>query len=289
MTTPPDVSLFAGGPVYHNDAEARDLVLHDDNDVRIRKELGGTGNRDSTRRTIQRRAQAEYAQHKRIQSNTRFTIKTDGAGNMLTNKLRVTSRIKQLMGMYVDVAQIHYEDDDHQFLKVESIVRDSFQFEPPLREGWFPEYMRKRVEKSRSLFRKHFEEKGTKHPQCSKNSHYALLAWWASPQGSSKAQRMRDMNSKRAAECRALTMEGLQQDQTDPEPSTGQSKVGMLKFSPLCMNIFQYDHSCVLMLLNFVSVYTIVGSPVPSLWYTSMTIAMVRKINCIFNSGLDHF
>ena len=98
----------------------------------------------------------------------------------------------------MDPTQIHYEDNDHQFIKVEDIVRQAFEFDPPLREGWFPEYMRKRLEKNRSMFRKHYEERGERHPKCEENRFPALLAWWASPAGSNKAQRMREMNSSRA-------------------------------------------------------------------------------------------
>ncbi|KAG0597321.1 hypothetical protein M758_UG328300 [Ceratodon purpureus] len=114
------------------------------------------------------------------------------------------------MKLYVNVAQIHYENNDHQFIKVENVVRQSFVFDPPLKENWFPDYMRKRLEKYRSMFRKHFEETGQRHPQCEENQHPALLAWWASPGGSNKSQRMRQMNASRAQQRVAMQTGGSQ-------------------------------------------------------------------------------
>ncbi|KAG0574857.1 hypothetical protein KC19_VG297500 [Ceratodon purpureus] len=129
---------------------------------------------------------------------------------MLTNKLRVTSLIKKLMGHYVNVAQIHFADNDHQFVKVEQLVREQFVFEPPLKERWFPIYMRKQTEKSRSMFRKHYEETGNKHPECPHERHPALMAWWASPEGISRSGRMRVMNAEKLAQRQSMKAGGEQ-------------------------------------------------------------------------------
>ena len=72
-----------------------------------------------------------------LQNNgSRFLIKTDAAGNIMTNKLRVTSMVKNLMEVYLDVAQVHYDDNDKGFELVENIVRSCFDFEPPLKRNW---------------------------------------------------------------------------------------------------------------------------------------------------------
>ncbi|KAG0594783.1 hypothetical protein M758_UG109200 [Ceratodon purpureus] len=101
------------------------------------------------------------------------------------------------MTLFVDITQIQYEDDDPKFLKVERMVCDEFDFEPPLKPGWFAGYMRKQHEKMRSKYRKHFEDTGRMHPECAPDKHHALLQWWSSPAGMSKAHRMRELNTTR--------------------------------------------------------------------------------------------
>ncbi|KAG0596936.1 hypothetical protein M758_UG297300 [Ceratodon purpureus] len=108
--------------------------------------------------------------------------------------------IKKLIEIYVDYAQIHYDDNDHRSVLVENIVRSCFDFEPPVREDWFTEYMRKKLEKSRCEFRKHFDATGQVHPDCPPQKHLPLLAWWTSPAGSCRSGRMKEMNKVRVNE-----------------------------------------------------------------------------------------
>ncbi|KAG0596183.1 hypothetical protein M758_UG230700 [Ceratodon purpureus] len=167
-----------------------------------------TDRNDQGRRAEQRRAEANYALHKKLNDGSKFIIKTDDGGNIVTNKLRVTSMVKRLMRLYVDVAQIHYEDRDEKFLLVEQIVRSFFDFQPPLRRKWFPEFMRKHLERSRYDYKRYFDETGKIHPACPKDKHPALLAWWSSPSGSSRSHRMKEINEKRAAERLAQSVVG---------------------------------------------------------------------------------
>ncbi|KAG0556471.1 hypothetical protein KC19_11G055900 [Ceratodon purpureus] len=155
---------------------------------------------EKSRRAEQRRAEANFALYKKRNDGSKFKIRTDAAGNIVTNKLRVTSMMKKLMEIYLDVAQIHYNDNDDRFVLVENIVRSCFEFEPPIKETWFKEYMRKKLEKSRCEFRKHFEATGQMHPDCPPHKHLPLLAWWSSPLGSSRSSRMKEMNSSRVNE-----------------------------------------------------------------------------------------
>jgi hypothetical protein len=161
-----------------------------------------TENRDGAKRAAEPKAEASFALHTKQIDGTRFKIKIDAAGNILTNKLRVTSMVKSLMELYVDIAQIHYEDDDWKFVVVEKAVRKCFEFDPPLKPGWFPDYMRKKLEKSRSVFQKHYDKTGRMHPDCPPKKHSTLLAWWSSLVGSSKSQSLREMNSSCAVQRR---------------------------------------------------------------------------------------
>ena len=121
-------------------------------------------NREIGRRNVQRRADTEFQHHKKAKDGSKFKIKTDSAGNILTNKLRVTTVVNQLMSKFLNYAQISYDDNDERFKLVEELVREQFEFDPPVKDTWFREYMRKKMEKTRSEFRKHFEEKGDRHP-----------------------------------------------------------------------------------------------------------------------------
>ncbi|KAG0595443.1 hypothetical protein M758_UG167000 [Ceratodon purpureus] len=114
--------------------------------------------------------------------------------------------------MYVDVAQIHYKENDHLSVRVESDVREVFHFEPPLKEGWFPLYMRRRLEKSRSLFRKYHDETRKRHPDCHENRYSALLAWWATPAGSNRSLRMKEYNAVRSARNQATGVGAVQNE-----------------------------------------------------------------------------
>ncbi|KAG0574238.1 hypothetical protein KC19_VG246700 [Ceratodon purpureus] len=105
------------------------------------------------------------------------------------------SVVNQFMAKFVDLTQIYYKDNDDRFVLVENLVRDEFDFEPPLKPGWFPDYMRKKMEKSRFLLRKHYKETGQMHHECFANKYSALLSWRLSLEGSNKSQRMREMNT----------------------------------------------------------------------------------------------
>ncbi|KAG0593748.1 hypothetical protein M758_UG015800 [Ceratodon purpureus] len=220
LTALPETAVFTGGPDVWDVGQCSDRGVSD----HIAVGAGGLqvrypGSRDHSRRAMQRRAEKELVHHKKQCRGTKFTIRTDGGGNIITNKLRVTSLLKSLMGMYVDPNQVHFDDDDDQFVKVEKIIRDEYDFDPPLREGWFTEYMRKRMEKDRSIFKKHYDEFGKRHPRCPENRHPALMAWWASPTGRCKVKRITEMNVKRAVERRQLGVGGEQghrQEDFDP-------------------------------------------------------------------------
>ncbi|KAG0623035.1 hypothetical protein M758_3G144100 [Ceratodon purpureus] len=163
---------------------------------------------EHNRRAEQRRADADYEQHRKLNDGTRFKIRTDLGGNIVTNKLRVTSMIKKLMDVYVDVSQIHYNDNDEKFILVENMVCGQFEFEPPLKKSWFPYYMRKRLEKERCEYRKYYDENAKMHPDYKPEKHHALLAWWTSPSGKSNAHRLKEMNTARATERLALNAVG---------------------------------------------------------------------------------
>ncbi|KAG0595792.1 hypothetical protein M758_UG197900 [Ceratodon purpureus] len=64
------------------------------------------------------------------------------------------------------------------------------------------------MEKSRSLFRKHFDETGQRHPDCPPDKHSALLAWWTSLVGSSRFNRMKGMNDEKMKKRLSLTHGG---------------------------------------------------------------------------------
>lgn len=165
--TPPELPLFAG---VHNRVDvpmrASSSIPNFTSSPPASRSLCFSENRDASRRTMQRRADTKYAEHKKQNSREKFKIQTDAAGNIIANKLRVTSAVNSLMERYVDVVQIHYDDDNERFKLIEDAVRDVFEFEPPLKENWFPIYMRKKLEKNRSEFRKHWEDKGERHPKC---------------------------------------------------------------------------------------------------------------------------
>ncbi|KAG0593897.1 hypothetical protein M758_UG029300 [Ceratodon purpureus] len=75
--------------------------------------------------------------------------------------------------------------------------------------------MRRRLEKSRCEYRKHFEETGVRHPECPEKRHPALLAWWASPGGSSNSKRMKVMNDKMVARRLAMKNDVEQSERAD--------------------------------------------------------------------------
>ena len=110
------------------------------------------------------------------------------------------------MEFYVDLSEIHYNDNDPKFINVEHHVRNVFEVDPPLKGGWFPTYMRKKLEKSRPVYRKHFVETRKMHPMCPEKYHSALLAWWTSPAGSSRADIIREMNNDRVQQRRSLSL-----------------------------------------------------------------------------------
>ena len=206
----PEQSLFA-----EVDAEPWEMQPHG-GDIIGASDVSNTSDswlyesREVSRRGEQRRAEANYAQHKKNMDGSKFVIKTDSAGNIVTNKLRVTSAIKTLMGRYLDIAQVHYDDNDEKLLTVESIVRSSFDFEPPLKKNWFPTYMKKKLEKTRSEYRKYFDTTGQMHPECQKHKHPALLAWWTSAAGSSRSGRMKEINNERTNQRLSLNAGGIQ-------------------------------------------------------------------------------
>ena len=147
------------------------------------------------RRAEQRRADSNFALYKKQYDGSRFKIKTKAAGYIVTNKLCVTSMLIKLMEVYLDVAQVHYEDNDERFVLVESIVRSYFEFAPLLKPCWFPTYMRKKLEKNRFEFHKHFKATGQRHLACREDKHPALLAWWSSPAVMSKSHRLKELNA----------------------------------------------------------------------------------------------
>jgi hypothetical protein len=169
----------------------------------VANDLSFFGQSETAKRALQRKADSEYAAHKKSNDGSKFTIHTDIAGNIKSNKLKVTSLLNHLMGLYLNVAQIHYDDDDEKFVLIEKIVRKSFDFVPGLKSMWMVEYMKKKMEKSRSVFRKHFDETGQRHPACPVSKFPMLLAWWTSPNSHNRGQRMREFNATRAAERKA--------------------------------------------------------------------------------------
>ncbi|KAG0595713.1 hypothetical protein M758_UG191100 [Ceratodon purpureus] len=126
ITDPPQSSLFASCPKAWNAAYSTEFTEYESRDTAAGEDALGFSSlqRDSARRALQRRADADFARHKKQNNGTRLKIKTDIEGNMLTNKLRVTSIMKSLMSVWVDPAQVHFEDNDHQFVKVETAVRN---------------------------------------------------------------------------------------------------------------------------------------------------------------------
>ena len=210
LTAPPDLPVYAFAPEINEVTAPTTLPAVDVTGGEIASAMLMSENRGKETRALQRRAENDFAQHKKTNTGAKFKIKTDAAGNIFTNKLRVTSVVNQLMKKFVDIAQIHYVDNDPKFALVEDIVRDEFEFDPPLKDGWFPTYMRKKMEKSRSIFRKHWEEKGTRHPDCEENKHSALTAWWTSPAGINSSGRMKTMNAEKKTKRLSLTYGGMQ-------------------------------------------------------------------------------
>ena len=219
LITPPDTSLVPVPPEpVQDDTPAPTLAEGDGVVTPSALTVWGSGNRDSARRALQRRAETNFANHKKAGDGSKFIIKCDEAGNIITNKLRVTSAVNSWMARFVDIAQIHYEDDDDRFVLVESLVRDQFDFDPPLKKNWFPDYMRKKLEKSRSVFRKHHDDTGGMHPECNKDKHSALVAWWKSPAGSSRSGRMKQMNANKSTRRLSLSYGGVQREHQSGSP-----------------------------------------------------------------------
>lgn len=185
--------------------------------------------RHESRRTLQRQVDTSYAQHKKLNDETLYKVQTDAAGNITTNKLTVTNMIKSLMAIYLDIAQIYYEDNDPRFQLIERYVCQQFVFEPALKKNWMVDYMRTRLEKTRGVYRKHFEETGSKHPECPDAKHPALVAWWASPEGSNRSSRIRVMNTARAQERQSLNLGGMQQRQMHLPRPTSQPLASVLQ------------------------------------------------------------
>ena len=234
LLTPPDLPLFAGVP-QAVDAPLRLSSANPDwtSSPSASGGLSLSENRDDSKRTLQRRADANYAQHKKANDGKKFIIQTDEAGNILTNKLRVTSAVNSLMDRYLDVTQIHYNNEDGRFKLVEEVVRGSFEFEPPLKKNWFPDYMRKKLEKNRSEYRKYHDEKQKRHPKLTEKEYATLVSWWNSPAGSSKSGRMKEMNTERATKRRALSLSGIQ-NQRRPMPQIEAT-------SEVCCVLFLFD------------------------------------------------
>ncbi|KAG0593613.1 hypothetical protein M758_UG003600 [Ceratodon purpureus] len=228
LTRPPESSLFAAAVDPTNTLTYSTEVCADNTLGLVPNAMGLTQNLESVKRALQRKAEADFLSHRRANTGTKFKIVTDAAGNILTNKLRVTSLINQLMAKFVDVAQIHYEDNDDRFLLVEELVRDEFEFEPPLKRGWFTTYMRKKLEKSRSLFRKHWEEKGERHPECKPEKHAALVSWWNSPIGSNSSNRMKGLNDEKKKKRLSLHLGGVPQIQMTGNTGNSMQQQGAL-------------------------------------------------------------
>ena len=251
LLTPPELPLFAGVHQRIDDPMRANSSMPDwTSSPTASGSLSLSENRDPSRRTIQRRADNSYAQHKKQNSGAKFKIQTDAAGNIIANKLRVTSLVNSLMERYVDVAQIHYDDDDERFKVVEDAVRDVFEFEPPLKDNWFPIYMRKKLEKNRSEFRKYWEEKAERHPKCTPKKHAALLAWWNSPAGASKSTRISLMNTDRATKRRELSLRGIQSQQKELPQIGAASEVcnDTSQFSPIFLSTIFILGMCLILL-----------------------------------------
>ncbi|KAG0573871.1 hypothetical protein KC19_VG217000 [Ceratodon purpureus] len=202
FVTPPDTNVFSPGTyAWEMKPELANFYSAGVADRCSSPDTWVTDSSDQGRR-------ADYALHMKVNDGSKFIIKTDAGGNIVTNKLRVTWMVKRLMRLYVDVAQIHYKDTDEKFLLVEQIVRSKFDFQPPLCRKWFSEFMRKHLERSRYDYRRHWDETGKIHPACPKDKHPALQAWWSSPSGSSRSHRMKEINEKRATERLAQSVVG---------------------------------------------------------------------------------
>ena len=83
------------------------------------------------------KGKGQFRRAQKQNDGKKFKVQTDACSDIIANKLGVTFLMKSLMERYVDVAQIHYDDHDERFKMVEETVRSTFEFDPPLREGWF--------------------------------------------------------------------------------------------------------------------------------------------------------
>ena len=75
--------------------------------------------------------------------------------------------------------------------------------------------------------------------------HEALVAWWKSPAGRSRSQRMHEMNTSRATKQRALSLSGIQNQQKALPQIESTSEVGFVaSLSFKSTSNFFSLHSC---------------------------------------------
>ncbi|KAG0596164.1 hypothetical protein M758_UG230100 [Ceratodon purpureus] len=161
-------------------------------------------NRESNRRAEQRRADANYALHRKLNDGSKFVIKTDAGGNIVANKLRDTSMVTKLMELYVDVTMITtrssvwWRRSSGRTLTSNPLLsQDGFRF--ICAKNW----------RESGMNSDGAEETGQKHPDCPVSKHPAQVAWWASPAGSSRSHiRMKDMNVARANQGKSFNADG---------------------------------------------------------------------------------
>jgi hypothetical protein len=119
LLTPPRTSVFVSEPNVCSLVSIPASTSTQSNTMMISPEPWMTNSSTTMKRAIQRRVEVNYSLHKKANNSNKFKIATDAGGKILTNKLRVTSTVKSLMEMYLDVAQVHYVDNDEKFIFVE--------------------------------------------------------------------------------------------------------------------------------------------------------------------------